>query len=107
MFGIQVGDVVAASLAAAVACLVCSIPRDFVVHLLRKFPGWVLRTYGKRALLAPVLALLVATRIWLLAIDGKFDTTAGLAMIVAASCLGLLFASALMRFYFSDYRKSR
>lgn len=104
---IGVNDVVAASLAAAGACLICSIPRAFLAHLMREFPGWVVRTYGKRALALPVLGFVVLARIAMLAVQGDFDSLTGLAMMVAISSLGLVFASALLRFYLNDYRKSR
>lgn len=107
MLGIGLGDVVAASLAAAGACLVCSIPPGFVAHLLRHFPGWVLRTYGRRALITPLLAILVIGRIVGMAVDGQLDTPAGQAMVIAAAFLALVIASALLRFYLSDFRKSR
>jgi hypothetical protein len=107
MIAIDVNDVVAASLAAAGACLILSIPRAFMVHLMREFPGWVVRTYGKGALALPVLGFIVLARIVMLAVQGDFDGMTGLAMMVAVSCLGLVFASALLRFYLSDYRKSR
>ncbi|MBO4119695.1 hypothetical protein EM868_06105 [Cupriavidus gilardii] len=107
MFGIGLGDVVAASLAAAGACLICSIPRDFVGHLLRNFPGWVMRTYGRRALVIPVLVMLVIGRLVELGVNGQMNSPAGQAMVIAAAFLALVIASALLRFYFSDYRKSR
>ncbi|KAA0181164.1 hypothetical protein [Cupriavidus cauae] len=106
MIGIGLGDVVAASLAAAGACLICSIPRDFVGHL-RNFPGWVMRTYGRRALVIPVLVMLVVGRLVELGVNGQIDSPAGQAMVIAAAFLALVIASAVLRFYFSDYRKSR
>lgn len=102
MIAISAGDVVAASLAAAGACLVCSVPLDF----LRRFPLWAFRTYGRGALLLPMLGLLVVTAIVRLAVNGQINSDAGLAMVAAAAFLGLVFASALLRFYLSDYRKS-
>ncbi len=57
MITIHVGDVVAASLAAAGACLACSIPAQTV----RKFPLWAYQTYGRGALLLPLLAVMVGT----------------------------------------------
>ncbi|MBY4898210.1 hypothetical protein [Cupriavidus sp. AU9028] len=107
MFGIGVGDVVAASLAAAGACLVCSIPRDFLAHFLRNFPAWVLRTYGKRSLVTPILTVLVIGRLIALGVNGQIDSAAGQAMVIAAAFLALVAAAALLRFYLSDYRKSR
>lgn len=106
MIGFGLGDVVAASLAAAGACLVCSIPRDFLGHL-RHFPGWVMRTYGRRALITPVLTVLVIARLIELVSAGQLDTTAGQAMVVAAAFLALVIAAALLRFYLSDFRKPR
>ncbi|CAG2127597.1 hypothetical protein [Cupriavidus plantarum] len=102
MIAISPGDVVAASLAAAGACLVCSIPLQF----LRRFPLWAFRTYGRNALLLPVLGMLVLTVLVRLAVDGQINSAAGLAMVAAAAFLGLVLASALLRFYLSDYRKS-
>ena len=102
MIAIHAGDVVAASLAAAGACLACSIPLDF----LRRFPLWAYRTYGRGALLLPVLCMLVTTVLVRLAVVGQIDSEAGLAMVAAAAFLGLVVASALLRFYLSDYRKS-
>jgi hypothetical protein len=107
MMGIELADVVAASLAAAGACLVCSIPRDFVRHLLHHFPGWVLRTYGRRSLVTPLLVLMVGGRLLGLALKGQMDSTPAHAMVVAAACLALVIASALLRFYLNEYRKSR
>jgi len=100
---IDVGDVVAASLAAAGACLVCSIPAAF----LRRFPAWALRTYGRRALLAPLLTLAVASWLAGLAMSGQIDTPAGHAMVVAAAFLCLQLAAALLRFYLGEYRRTR
>lgn len=107
MIGIGVGDVVAASLAAAGACLICSIPPDFMQHLVRNFPGWVVRTYGRSALLMSLLTVLVVGRLVGLGLDGQIGSPAGQAMVVAAAFLGLLLASALVRFYFNEYRKPR
>ena len=56
---IHLNDVVAASLAAAGACLACSIPADF----LRQFPLWAYKTYGRGALLLPLLAVMVLSLI--------------------------------------------
>ncbi|MDF3834508.1 hypothetical protein P3W85_16320 [Cupriavidus basilensis] len=100
---IQAGDIVAAALAAAGACLVCSIPLDF----LRPFPAWALRTYGRRALLVPLLIPLVGSWLLGLAQSGQLDSPAGHAMVVAAAFLCLNLAAALLRYYLSDYRKSR
>lgn len=103
MITIQVGDVVAASLAAAGACLICSIPMAFLRH----FPAWAMRTYGRRALLVPLLIVPVAGWLAGLALSGQIDSSTGHAMVVATAFLCLLLASALLRYYMSDYRKSR
>ncbi|NUA25294.1 hypothetical protein [Cupriavidus basilensis] len=103
MITIQVGDVVAASLAAAGACLICSIPMAF----LRNFPAWALRTYGRRALLVPLLILPVGSWLASLALSGQIDSPAGHAMVIAIAFLCLTLASALLRYYLSDYKKSR
>ncbi|WP_420993276.1 hypothetical protein ACKI2N_014110 [Cupriavidus sp. 30B13] len=100
---IHAGDVVAAALAAAGACLACSIPAAFV----RRFPAWALRTYGRRALLVPLLALAATSWLAGLAMSGQLDSPAGHAMVVAAAFLGLTLAAALLRFYLSEYRKTR
>lgn len=101
MIDIHLADVVAASLAAAGACLACSIPPDF----LRRFPLWAIQTYGRRALLVPFLVMMVGTWLVRLAVAGQIETPAGHAMIVAAFCLVLVLASALVRFWLNDYRK--
>lgn len=100
---IHIGDVVAASLAAAGACLICSIPLGF----LRRFPAWALQTYGRRALMVPALSLPVASWLAGLAMFGQVDSAAGHAMVVAAAFLCLVLGSALLRFYLSEYRKAR
>lgn len=102
MIAIHPGDVVAASLAAAGACLACSVPLDF----LRRFPLWAYRTYGRGALLLPLLAMLVLPVLARLATAGQLNSDAGLAMVAATAFLALVLASALLRFYLSEYRKS-
>lgn len=101
MFEIHSGDIVAAALAAAGACLACSIPGDF----LRRFPLWAVRTYGRGALLTPFLAMMVGTWLFRLGLAGQIDTPPGQALLVAAAFLGTLLASALLRFYLKEYRK--
>ncbi|WP_454764600.1 hypothetical protein [Cupriavidus campinensis] len=101
MITIPVGDVVAASLAAAGACLACSIPAQVV----RKFPLWAYQTYGRGALLIPMLAIMVGTMLVSLALDGQIDTGTGLALVAAAAFLGLVLASAVLRFWLSHKRK--
>jgi ABC-type multidrug transport system permease subunit len=103
MITIHVEDVVAASLAAAGACLICSIPMTFLRH----FPSWALRTYGRRALLVPMLVVPVFGWLAALALSGQIDSPAGHAMVVATAFLCLLLAGALLRYYLSDYRNSR
>ncbi len=98
---ITLNTVVAASLAATGACLVCSIPADF----LRKFPLWAYKTYGRGALILPLLAMLVGTLLARVAIDGRLDSDGGLALVAAAAFLTLVLASALLRFWLGDYRK--
>ncbi|NOV25470.1 hypothetical protein E5S69_18370 [Cupriavidus necator] len=101
MFDIHTGDIVAAALAAAGACLACSIPGDF----LRRFPLWAVRSYGRGALLMPFLAMMVATWLFRLGLAGQLDTAPGQALLVAAAFLGTLLVSALLRFYLKEYRK--
>ena len=98
---IHLNDVVAASLAAAGACLACSIPADF----LRRFPLWAYKTYGRGALLLPLLAVMVGTLIAGVAVEGDINSDGGIALVAAASFLGLILASALPRFWLADYRK--
>ncbi|GAA7754665.1 MAG: hypothetical protein COC14_09915 [Burkholderiaceae bacterium] len=98
---IHLNDVVAASLAAAGACLACSIPGDF----LRRFPLWAYKTYGRGALLLPLLAVMVGTLIAGVAVEGDINSDGGIALVAAASFLGLILASALLRFWLADYRK--
>ncbi|NSX16353.1 hypothetical protein HTY52_19890 [Cupriavidus taiwanensis] len=101
MFEIHSGDIVAAALAAAGACLACSIPGDF----LRRFPLWAVRTYGRGALLMPFVAMMVGTWLFRLGLAGQVDTPPGQALLVAAAFLGTLLVSALLRFYLKEYRK--
>ncbi|WP_454711162.1 hypothetical protein [Cupriavidus nantongensis] len=101
MFEIHFGDIVAAALAAAGACLACSIPGDF----LRRFPLWAVRTYGRGALLMPFVAMMVGTWLFRLGLAGQVDTPPGQALLVAAAFLGTLLVSALLRFYLKEYRK--
>ncbi|MDK3022610.1 hypothetical protein QO239_08305 [Cupriavidus taiwanensis] len=101
MFEIHSGDIVAAALAAAGACLACSIPGDF----LRRFPLWAVRTYGRGALLMPFMAMMVGTWLFRLGLAGQVDTPPGQALLVAAAFLGTLLVSALLRFYLKEYRK--
>lgn len=101
MIDIHLADVVAASLAAAGACLACSIPADF----LRRFPHWAIGTYGRRALLVPFLIMMVGTWLVRLGMAGQIESPAGQAMVVAAFCLVLVLANALVRFYLNEYRK--
>lgn len=101
MFDIHSGDIVAAALAAAGACLACSIPADFV----RRFPLWAVQTYGRRALLMPFLAMMVGTWLLRLGVAGQINTPAGQALVVAAAFLGTVLVSALLRFYLKEYRK--
>jgi hypothetical protein len=101
MIEIHSGDIVAAALAAAGACLACSIPGDF----LRKFPLWAVRTYGKGALLLPFLAMTVGTWLFRLAMAGQVESPAGQAMVVAAAFLTTVLLAALLRYYLSEYRK--
>ncbi|WP_434033503.1 hypothetical protein [Cupriavidus sp. a3] len=101
MFEIHSGDIVAAALAAAGACLLCSIPGEF----LRRFPLWAVRTYGRGALLMPFLAMMVGTWLFRLGVAGQLDTDAGQALVVAAGFLAKLLLSALLRFYLKEYRK--
>jgi hypothetical protein len=72
---IHLNDVVAASLAAAGACLACSIPADF----LRRFPLWAYKTYGRGALLLPLLAVMVGTLIAGVAVEGDINSDGGIA----------------------------
>ncbi|MGO4303805.1 MULTISPECIES: hypothetical protein [unclassified Cupriavidus] len=102
MIHIHAGDVVAASLAAAGACLACSIPADF----LRRFPLWAYKTYGRGALLLPLLAMVVGSLLARTAITGQINSHGGVALVAAAAFLTLVLASALLRFWLSDYRKS-
>lgn len=99
---ISLNDVVSASLAAAGAFLACSIPTDF----LRRFPLWAYKTYGRNALLLPLLAMMVGSLLARVAINGQLDSNGGVALVAAAAFLMLLLASALLRFWISDYRKS-
>lgn len=99
---ISPNDVVAASLAAAGACLACSIPANF----LRRFPLWAFKTYGRGALLLPMLAGMVAILITRMAVDGNINSDGGLALVAAAAFLALVFASAALRFWLGEYRKS-
>ncbi|RZT41434.1 hypothetical protein [Cupriavidus agavae] len=99
---ISPNDVVAASLAAAGACAALSIPADF----LRRFPLWAFKTYGRGAILLPLLALMVVMLLTRIAMAGQINSDGGLALVAAAAFLGLVLASALLRFWFSDYRKS-
>ena len=94
-------DVVAASLAAAGACLACSIPADF----LRRFPLWAFRTYGRGALLLPLLGMMVAALLTRVALAGQINSDGGLALVAAAAFLSLILASAVLRFWLGDYRK--
>nr|WP_315594839.1 hypothetical protein [uncultured Cupriavidus sp.] len=98
---ISLNDVVAASLAAAGACLACSIPADF----LRRFPLWAFKTYGRGALLLPLLAMMVGTLLTRIAIAGQINSNGGLALVAAAAFLALILASALLRFWLGEYRK--
>jgi len=102
MITIHVGDVVAASLAAAGACLACSIPAQTV----RKFPLWAYQTYGRGALLLPLLAVMVGTLLVSVAIEGQINSNAGLALVAAAAFLALVLVSAVLRFWVSHKRKS-
>lgn len=97
---ISPNDVVAASLAAAGACAVCSIPANF----LRRFPLWAFRTYGRGALLLPLLASLVGVLLARVAMAGQINTDGGLALVAAAAFLALVLASAVLRFWLGDYR---
>jgi len=105
MIDIHSADVVAAALAAAGACLALAIPRDFLLHFLRRFPAWAVGHYGRGALLLPFLFMTVGTWLFRLVIAGQLDTAAGKAMVVAAAFLSILLLSALLRFYLTDYRK--
>lgn len=98
---ISLNDVVAASLAAAGACLACSIPANF----LRRFPLWAFKTYGRGALLLPLLAMMVGTLLTRIAVAGQINSNGGLALVAAAAFLALVLASALLRFWLGDYRK--
>jgi len=98
---IHPNDVVAASLAAASACLACSIPADF----LRRFPIWAFKAYGRGALLMPLLAVMVGTLLTGVAMEGQINSDGGIALVAAASFLALVLASALLRFWLGDYRK--
>lgn len=98
---ISLNDVVAASLAAAGACLACSIPANF----LRRFPLWAFKTYGRGALLLPLLAMMVGTLLTRIAIAGQINSNGGLALVAAAAFLALVLASALLRFWLGEYRK--
>jgi hypothetical protein len=98
---IHLNDVVSASLAAAGACLACSIPTDF----LRRFPLWAYRTYGRGALLLPLLAVMVGTLLAGVAFEGNLNSAGGIALVAAASFLTLVLASAMLRFWLADYRK--
>ena len=98
---ISLNDVVAASLAAAGACLACSIPADF----LRRFPLWAFKTYGRGALLLPLLGMMVGTLLTRIAVAGQINSNGGLALVAAAAFLALILASALLRFWLGDYRK--
>lgn len=102
MISIHVGDVVAASLSAAGACLVCSIPGQAI----RKFPLWAYQTYGRGALLLPLLAVMVGTMLVNLALNGQINTNAGLALVAAAAFLALVLASAVLRFFLHNKSKS-
>lgn len=97
----SLNNVVAASLAAAGACLACSIPANF----LRRFPLWAYRTYGRGALLLPLLAMVVGSLLARIALDGQINSERGIALVAAAAFLALVLASALLRFWLSDYRK--
>ncbi|WP_432257818.1 hypothetical protein [Cupriavidus sp. TMH.W2] len=101
MFDIHSGDIVAAALAAAGACLACSIPGDFV----RRFPLWAVQTYGRRALLMPFLAMMIGTWLFRLGVAGQINTPPGQALVLAAAFLGTVLVSALLRFYLKEYRK--
>ncbi|GJG96581.1 hypothetical protein [Cupriavidus pauculus] len=98
---ISPNDVVSAALAAAGACLACSIPTDF----LRRFPLWAFKTYGRGALLLPLLAGMVGVLLTRAALAGQINSNGGLALVAAAAFLGLVVASALLRFWLGDYRK--
>jgi hypothetical protein len=98
---IHLNDVVAASLAAAGACLACSIPPDF----LRRFPTWAYKTYGRGALLLPLLAVMVGTMLAGVAMEGQINSDGGILLVAAAAFLALVLASAVMRFWLGDYRK--
>lgn len=98
---ISLNDVVAASLAAAGACLACSVPANF----LRRFPLWAYKTYGRGALLLPLLGMMVATLLTRVAVDGQINSNGGLALVAAAAFLLLVLASAVLRFWLGDYRK--
>ena len=98
---IHLNDVVAASLAASGACLACSIPTEF----LRRFPLWAYKTYGRGALLMPLLAVMVGTLLTGVAMEGGLNSDGGIALVAAAAFLVLVLASALLRFWLRDYRK--
>lgn len=98
---ISPNDVVAASLAAAGACLACSIPAQF----LRRFPLWAYKTYGRGAVLLPMLGMMVAMLLTRVAVQGQINSDGGLALVAAAAFLALVLASALLRFWLGDYRK--
>ncbi len=98
---ISLNDVVSASLAAAGACLACSIPADF----LRRFPLWAFRTYGRGALLLPMLAGMVGILLTRLVVAGQINSNGGLALVAAAAFLGLVLVSAVLRFWLGEYRK--
>ncbi|WP_137925708.1 hypothetical protein [Cupriavidus sp. 2SB] len=99
---ISPNDVVAASLSAAGACLALSIPANF----LRRFPLWAFKTYGRGAILLPLLSAMVAMLLVRIALAGQINSDGGLALVAAAAFLVLLFVSALLRFWLGDYRKS-
>lgn len=105
MIEIHSGDVVAASLAAAGACLALAIPRDFLLRFFRDFPTWAVGHYGRGALLLPFLVMTVGTWLFRLTAANQLDTPAGQAMMVAAGFLTVVLLAALLRFYLTEYRK--
>ena len=48
---------------------------------------------------------MVGTLIAGVAVEGDINSDGGIALVAAASFLGLILASALLRFWLADYRK--
>ena len=50
--------------------------------------------------------MMVGSLLARVALNGQLDSNGGVALVAAAAFLMLLLASALLRFWISDYRKS-